>query len=77
VSFVSVTQQFNTTTSMGRLTLGMPKVPFEMGRLTLGMPKVPFEMGRLTLGMPKVPFEDEVWPKFLRENALKLLQLVE
>jgi hypothetical protein len=34
-------------------------------------------MRRLTLDMPNVPFEDEVWPKFLRENALKLLDLVE
>lgn len=49
VSFVSVTQQFTTTTSMGRLTPDMPNVLFE----------------------------DEVWPKCLRENALKLLELVE
>jgi predicted TIM-barrel fold metal-dependent hydrolase len=25
--------------------------------------------------MPHVPFKDEVWPKFLRGNALKLLKL--
>jgi hypothetical protein len=25
--------------------------------------------------MPNVPFKDEVWPKFLRGNALKLLKL--
>ena len=25
--------------------------------------------------MPDVPFKDEVWPKFLRENALRVLQL--
>jgi hypothetical protein len=24
-----------------------------------------------------VPFRDHVWPKFLRENALKLLKLVD
>jgi hypothetical protein len=27
--------------------------------------------------MPHVPFKDEVWPKFLRGNALKLLKLEE
>jgi hypothetical protein len=25
--------------------------------------------------MPNVPFKDEVWPKFLRENAIRLLGL--
>lgn len=25
--------------------------------------------------MPKVPFKDEVWPKFLRDNALKVFKL--
>jgi predicted TIM-barrel fold metal-dependent hydrolase len=25
--------------------------------------------------MPHVPFRDEVWPKFLRENALRVLGL--
>ena len=25
--------------------------------------------------MPKVLFKDEVWPKFLRDNARKVLQL--
>ena len=25
--------------------------------------------------MPAVPFKDEVWPKFLRENAMKVLKL--
>jgi hypothetical protein len=25
--------------------------------------------------LPNVPFKDEVWPKFLRENALKVLKL--
>jgi predicted TIM-barrel fold metal-dependent hydrolase len=25
--------------------------------------------------LPKVPFKDEVWPKFLRENAKKVLKL--
>ena len=23
--------------------------------------------------LPSVPFKDEVWPKFLRENALRVL----
>ena len=25
--------------------------------------------------MPNVPFKDEVWPKFLRENALRVFKL--
>jgi hypothetical protein len=25
--------------------------------------------------MPNVPFKDDVWPKFLRENALRVLKL--
>jgi len=25
--------------------------------------------------LPQVPFKDEVWPKFLRENAMKVLKL--
>jgi predicted TIM-barrel fold metal-dependent hydrolase len=25
--------------------------------------------------LPRVPFKPEVWPKFLRENALKVLGL--
>ncbi|MGH0030905.1 MAG: amidohydrolase family protein, partial [Myxococcota bacterium] len=38
-----------------------------------------FPMGlsleRIFRDMPDVPFNDDVWPKFLRENALKLLKL--
>ena len=38
-----------------------------------------FPMGlsleRIMGDMPKVPFRDHVWPKFLRENALKVLGL--
>ncbi len=38
-----------------------------------------FPMGlsleRIMTDMPKVPFKDEVWPKFLRENAMKVLKL--
>jgi len=38
-----------------------------------------FPMGlsleRIMTDMPKVPFKDEVWPKFLRDNARKVLQL--
>lgn len=38
-----------------------------------------FPMGlsleRIMGDMPKVPFRDNVWPKFLRENALKVLKL--
>jgi predicted TIM-barrel fold metal-dependent hydrolase len=30
---------------------------------------------RIWSDMPNVPFKDEVWPKFLRENAVKLLGL--
>jgi predicted TIM-barrel fold metal-dependent hydrolase len=30
---------------------------------------------RIFEDLPKVPFEDEVWPKFLRENALRVLKL--
>ena len=40
-----------------------------------------FPMGlsleRIFGDMPNVPFRDHVWPKFLRENALKLLKLVD
>jgi len=40
-----------------------------------------FPMGlsleRIFGDMPSVPFRDHVWPKFLRENALKLLKLVD
>jgi len=25
--------------------------------------------------MPNVPFKDEVWPKFLRENAMRVFNL--
>jgi predicted TIM-barrel fold metal-dependent hydrolase len=25
--------------------------------------------------MPGVPFKDEVWPKFLRENAMRVFKL--
>jgi predicted TIM-barrel fold metal-dependent hydrolase len=38
-----------------------------------------FPMGlsleRIFGDMPKVPFKDEVWPKFLRENALRVFNL--
>ncbi len=27
--------------------------------------------------MPNVPFKDEVWPKFLRENALRVFKIPE
>jgi predicted TIM-barrel fold metal-dependent hydrolase len=30
---------------------------------------------RIFKDMPEVPFRDHVWPKFLRENALRLLKL--
>jgi uncharacterized protein len=30
---------------------------------------------RIFEDLPKVPFKDEVWPKFLRENALRVLKL--
>ena len=32
-------------------------------------------LARIFRGMPHVPFRDEVWPKFLRENALRVLKL--
>jgi hypothetical protein len=39
-----------------------------------------FPMGlsleRIFADMPSVPFRDHVWPKFLRENAAKLLKLI-
>jgi predicted TIM-barrel fold metal-dependent hydrolase len=30
---------------------------------------------RIMTEMPKVGFKDAVWPKFLRENALRVLKL--
>jgi predicted TIM-barrel fold metal-dependent hydrolase len=30
-------------------------------------------LGRIVSELPSVPFKDEVWPKFLRENALRVL----
>jgi uncharacterized protein len=30
---------------------------------------------RIMTELPNVPFKDDVWPKFLRENALKVLGL--
>ena len=40
-----------------------------------------FPMGlsleRIMTDMPNVPFKDNVWPKFLRENAAKVLKLDE
>ena len=40
-----------------------------------------FPMGlsleRIFADMPAVPFRDHVWPKFLRENAAKLLKLID
>ena len=38
-----------------------------------------FPMGltldRIFREMPDVPFKDEVWPKFLRENAMRVFKL--
>jgi len=38
-----------------------------------------FPMGlsldRIFADMPNVPFKDNVWPKFLRENAIKVFKL--
>jgi predicted TIM-barrel fold metal-dependent hydrolase len=38
-----------------------------------------FPMGlsldRIFADMPKVPFKDEVWPKFLRGNAMRIMKL--
>jgi predicted TIM-barrel fold metal-dependent hydrolase len=38
-----------------------------------------FPMGltleRIMTEMPEVPFRDPVWPKFLRENAIRVLKL--
>jgi len=38
-----------------------------------------FPMGlsleRIFADMPKVPFKDEVWPKFLRDNAQRVFKL--
>jgi predicted TIM-barrel fold metal-dependent hydrolase len=38
-----------------------------------------FPMGlsleRIAAELPSVPFRDDVWPKFLRENALRVLGL--
>ena len=30
---------------------------------------------RIVRELPNVPFKDEVWPKFLRENALRVFKL--
>jgi hypothetical protein len=30
---------------------------------------------RIFRELPAVPFKDEVWPKFLRENALRIFAL--
>jgi predicted TIM-barrel fold metal-dependent hydrolase len=30
---------------------------------------------RIMTEMPNVPFKDDVWPKFLRENALRVLNM--
>ena len=30
---------------------------------------------RIMTDMPHVPFKDHVWPKFLRENAMKVLKI--
>jgi hypothetical protein len=30
---------------------------------------------RIFRELPRVPFRDEVWPKFLRENALRVFRL--
>ena len=32
-------------------------------------------LDRIFKDMPNVPLKDEVWPKFLRENALKVFKL--
>ena len=38
-----------------------------------------FQMGlsleRIFTDMQKVPFRDHVWPKFLRENAIRVFKL--
>ena len=43
------------------------------------MDTMDFPMGltldRIMGDMPSVPFKDEVWPKFLRDNARKVLKL--
>ena len=33
------------------------------------------ELDRIFTEMDAVPFKDEVWPKFLRENAIKVFDL--
>ena len=33
------------------------------------------ECERILRGLPEVPFRDEVWPRFLRENALRVFKL--
>jgi hypothetical protein len=32
-------------------------------------------LDRIFKEMPEVPFRDEVWPKFLRENAQRVFKL--
>ena len=32
-----------------------------------------YSLERIMNDMPKVPFRDHVWPKFLRDNAAKVL----
>ena len=32
-------------------------------------------LDRIMGDMPHVPFKDEVWPKFLRDNAMRVLGL--
>ncbi|MEZ5140596.1 MAG: amidohydrolase family protein [Acidimicrobiales bacterium] len=33
------------------------------------------DLGRIFAELPEVPFRDEVWPKFLRENAMRVFKL--
>ena len=50
-------------------TRGADKVMYA-GYFPMGL-----DLGRIFQELPQVPFRDEVWPKFLRENAVRVFQL--
>ncbi|MFN8016723.1 MAG: amidohydrolase family protein [Acidimicrobiales bacterium] len=50
-------------------TRGADKVMYA-GYFPMGL-----DLGRIMRELPEVPFRDEVWPKFLRENAQRVFQL--
>jgi predicted site-specific integrase-resolvase len=73
VSFVSVTQQFNTTTSMGRLTLDMllSFAQFEREEFCLALPIHVARKGRATIGARASASATRLVPDLIRDRGVE------